>query len=207
MATVTSLGLPVPDEDLCHLVWRAPAWLSEQAASHAAPPSSTFGVTPSNALEYFSLSPFFDRRSTNQTLMMQTMYSNQAPLDHARMAEELKRFVGVEYALLDGQSSEGAFVIEKRYRQDPATSASRPSSLKGQFDAFEISLSHCDVHDPQRLNLPIPQPPFRPLRPPPLLHPRHQRHARPRPLCSSAVRCPSRLRLADQGSPRGFRRG
>lgn len=114
MATIGSLT--VPDEDQCHLVWRAPAWLDEHQGH----------VTASTALAYFCLSPFFDRRSTNQTLRMQTMFSGQAQLEPKAEAEALRRFVGTEYALVEGTNVEGAaagrenaFVIEKRERKGP----------------------------------------------------------------------------------------
>ena len=69
------------DSDLSHLQWRAPEYL----LSLATPQLST----SSQVLDYFSLSPFFDKHSNNNQLRMQIMFS-RGGMDGLNEEEELK---------------------------------------------------------------------------------------------------------------------
>ncbi|OAV89928.1 hypothetical protein PTTG_01359 [Puccinia triticina 1-1 BBBD Race 1] len=106
----TIAGLAIPDSDLCHVQWRSLAWILEHGP-----------LTESNALDYFALSPFYDRKSTNQVLRMQSMFSGQSKMDPASEQEALRRFVGIEYALVlsrpEPDREGGLFIIEKRDRR------------------------------------------------------------------------------------------
>ncbi|POW10323.1 hypothetical protein PSTT_06134 [Puccinia striiformis] len=106
----TIAGLAIPDSDLCHVQWRSLAWILEHGP-----------LNESNAIDYFALSPFYDRKSTNQVLRMQSMFSGQPKMDPASEQEALRRFVGIEYALVlsrpEPDREGGLFVIEKRDRK------------------------------------------------------------------------------------------
>ncbi|KAA1112491.1 Mediator of RNA polymerase II transcription subunit 6 [Puccinia graminis f. sp. tritici] len=108
--TSTIAGLPIPDSDLCHVQWRSLAWILEHGP-----------LTESNAIDYFALSPFYDRKSTNQVLRMQSMFSGQPKMDPASEQEALRRFIGIEYALVlsrpEPDREGGLFIIEKRERK------------------------------------------------------------------------------------------
>ncbi|MBW0487471.1 hypothetical protein O181_027186 [Austropuccinia psidii MF-1] len=108
--TTTISGISIPSSDLCHVQWRSLAWVLENGP-----------ITEANAMDYFALSPFYDRRSTNQVLRMQSMFSGQPTLDHNAQREALKRFVGIEFALVLARPEQdregGLFVIEKRDRK------------------------------------------------------------------------------------------
>ncbi|GAA96692.1 hypothetical protein E5Q_03363 [Mixia osmundae IAM 14324] len=81
--------------------WRFPEFLVQLGS-----------LTAAGAMDYFALSPFWDNRSNNQTLRMQTMYSG-VPL--VNEAEQLKQFIGIEFAIVHAQPP-GLFVIHKRKR-------------------------------------------------------------------------------------------
>lgn len=68
-----------PALNLSHLQWRAPEFLL------------AFGSlsTPQLAMEYFSLSPFFDKSSNNAQLRMQMMFS-RGGMDGVDEEAELK---------------------------------------------------------------------------------------------------------------------
>jgi len=72
-------------------------------------------------MDYFSLSPFYDRKSTNQVLRMQSMFSGQPKMDPVSEQEALRRLVGIQYALVlarpESDREGGLFVIEKRDRK------------------------------------------------------------------------------------------
>ncbi|KAF8587286.1 MED6-domain-containing protein [Ramaria rubella] len=69
-------------------------------------------LTAQNALDYFATSMFYDKQSNNQVLRMQTMHTGM-PLENE--AEELKRFTGVEFALVHDEAPT-LFIIHKRDR-------------------------------------------------------------------------------------------
>ncbi|KIL70985.1 hypothetical protein M378DRAFT_155935 [Amanita muscaria Koide BX008] len=72
-------------------------------------------LTTENVFEYFATSMFYDKQSNNQVLRMQTMHTGQSI---ANEAEELRRFTGIEFALVHSQPP-SFFVIQKRERLSP----------------------------------------------------------------------------------------
>ncbi|KAJ6604286.1 MED6-domain-containing protein [Mycena vulgaris] len=72
-------------------------------------------LTIENVFEYFTTSMFYDKQSNNQVLRMQTMHTGTAI---ANEAEELRRFTGVEFAVVHAQPP-SMFIIHKRERLSP----------------------------------------------------------------------------------------
>ncbi|RPD63238.1 MED6-domain-containing protein [Lentinus tigrinus ALCF2SS1-6] len=72
-------------------------------------------LTAENAFEYFTTSMFYDKQSNNQVLRMQTMHTGQPLVNEA---EELKRFTGIEFALVHAEPP-SLFIIHKRERFSP----------------------------------------------------------------------------------------
>lgn len=72
-------------------------------------------LTTENVFDYFAASMFYDKQSNNQVLRMQTMHTGVPILNEA---EELKRFTGVEFALVHAQPP-SLFIIHKRERLSP----------------------------------------------------------------------------------------
>ncbi|KAJ4476670.1 MED6-domain-containing protein [Lentinula aciculospora] len=72
-------------------------------------------LTDENVFEYFTTSMFYDKQSNNQVLRMQTMHTGTSVTNEA---EELKRFTGVEFAVVHAQPP-SFFVIHKRERLSP----------------------------------------------------------------------------------------
>ncbi|KAJ7225871.1 MED6-domain-containing protein [Mycena pura] len=72
-------------------------------------------LTAENVFEYFTTSMFYDKQSNNQVLRMQTMHTGTAI---ANEAEELRRFTGVEFAVVHSQPP-SLFIIHKRDRLSP----------------------------------------------------------------------------------------
>ncbi|KAK7058323.1 Mediator of RNA polymerase II transcription subunit 6 [Paramarasmius palmivorus] len=72
-------------------------------------------LTTENVFEYFTTSMFYDKQSNNQVLRMQTMHTGMPVVNEA---EELKRFTGVEFALVHSQPP-SLFIIHKRERLSP----------------------------------------------------------------------------------------
>ncbi|PPQ62782.1 hypothetical protein CVT24_000476 [Panaeolus cyanescens] len=72
-------------------------------------------LTSENVFEYFATSMFYDKQSTNQVLRMQTMYIGVPIQDEAA---ELRRFTGVEFAVVHAQPPT-FFIIQKRERLSP----------------------------------------------------------------------------------------
>ncbi|KAG0144843.1 hypothetical protein CROQUDRAFT_659389, partial [Cronartium quercuum f. sp. fusiforme G11] len=163
----TVAGLSVPSADLCHVQWRSLAWVLENGP-----------INEKNAMEYFSHSPFYDRRSTNQVLRMQSMFSGQPPLDPEAEKEALRKLVGVEYTLVlskpEADREGGLFVIEKRDRKGPDESYPMASyyilktciyqspsfhatlscrlltSLSSLYDLLALARSHKPLYDPRQ---------------------------------------------------------
>ncbi|KZT61285.1 MED6-domain-containing protein [Calocera cornea HHB12733] len=71
------------------------------------------------ALDYFSLSIFWDKQSTNQVLRMQTQHTlgpdGMSTIDEE---SELRKFTGVEFAVVHGRPP-GLWIIQKRERLSP----------------------------------------------------------------------------------------
>ncbi|KAG9223095.1 hypothetical protein CCMSSC00406_0000216 [Pleurotus cornucopiae] len=72
-------------------------------------------LTAENAFDYFTSSMFYDKQSNNQVLRMQTMHTGMPLLNEA---EELRRFTGVEFALVHAEPP-SLFIIHKRERLSP----------------------------------------------------------------------------------------
>ncbi|TFK41313.1 MED6-domain-containing protein [Crucibulum laeve] len=72
-------------------------------------------LTTENVFEYFATSMFYDKQSNNQVLRMQTMHTGMPVINEA---EELRRFTGVEFALVHAQPP-SFFIIQKRERVSP----------------------------------------------------------------------------------------
>ncbi|OCH96685.1 MED6-domain-containing protein [Obba rivulosa] len=72
-------------------------------------------LTNENVFEYFATSMFYDKQSNNQVLRMQTMHTG-VPLQNE--AEELKRFTGIEFAVVHSEPP-NFFIIHKRERLSP----------------------------------------------------------------------------------------
>ncbi|KAJ7129971.1 MED6-domain-containing protein [Mycena crocata] len=72
-------------------------------------------LTSENVFDYFTTSMFYDKQSNNQVLRMQTMHTGTAI---ANEAEELRRFTGVEFAVVHAQPP-SMFIIHKRERLSP----------------------------------------------------------------------------------------
>ncbi|KDR84834.1 hypothetical protein GALMADRAFT_217909 [Galerina marginata CBS 339.88] len=72
-------------------------------------------LTSENVFDYFATSMFYDKQSNNQVLRMQTMHTGVPVKDEAA---ELRRFTGVEFAVVHAQPP-SFFVIQKRERLSP----------------------------------------------------------------------------------------
>ncbi|KAM0747270.1 MED6-domain-containing protein [Meredithblackwellia eburnea MCA 4105] len=91
---------------MTNVVWRATEWLL------------AFGpLTSQTALDYFILSPFFDRSSNNAVLRMQMQFS-RGGMEGVDEEAELKKFVGSEYAVVHA-TPPNLFIIHKRDRVSP----------------------------------------------------------------------------------------
>ncbi|GAA6060622.1 hypothetical protein JCM10212_006373 [Sporobolomyces blumeae] len=98
-------------QPLSHLQWRAPEFL---LAFHSL-------STRQLALDYFALSPFFDKASNNNQLRMQMAFS-RGGMDGVDEERELARFVGVEYVVAEADPPNW-FVIHKRMRTSPTSTS------------------------------------------------------------------------------------
>ncbi|KAJ7293222.1 MED6-domain-containing protein [Mycena rebaudengoi] len=72
-------------------------------------------LTAENVFDYFTTSMFYDKQSNNQVLRMQTMHTGTPILNET---EELRRFTGVEFAVVHAQPP-SMFIIHKRERLSP----------------------------------------------------------------------------------------
>jgi mediator of RNA polymerase II transcription subunit 6 len=72
-------------------------------------------LTNQNVFDYFATSMFYDKQSNNQVLRMQTMHTGMPIVNEA---EELKRFTGIEFAVVHAQPP-SMFIIHKRERLSP----------------------------------------------------------------------------------------
>ncbi|KAH7883846.1 MED6-domain-containing protein [Phlebopus sp. FC_14] len=72
-------------------------------------------LTAENVFDYFTTSMFYDKQSNNQVLRMQTMHTGTSILNES---EELRRFTGIEFALVHAQPP-SLFIIHKRDRLSP----------------------------------------------------------------------------------------
>lgn len=101
------------DVNLLHVQWKNPEYLAFLSAQKGGLNAGQSVLDASNVMEYFSTSPFYDRRSNNEHVRMQSavlvnqalMSAHQSGTDAmqnvANMLEtELKRFTGLEFALV-----------------------------------------------------------------------------------------------------------
>lgn len=86
------------EEDPKHVVFRFDPWLA------------TFPLTENSAMEYFSLSPFYDHTCTNEGLRAQGMRMDDG--------EALKERTGMEYVVMAAKPPH-LFAIAKRKRTSP----------------------------------------------------------------------------------------
>lgn len=86
---------------LGEIQWRSPEFLHYDG-----------GLGEHNVLEYFALSPFYDRRSNNEIVRMQTQFSSLDLLE-----QHLKNMKGIEFVVIDAKPP--IFVIQKRNRVSP----------------------------------------------------------------------------------------
>ncbi|CAO3693945.1 unnamed protein product [Rhizopus stolonifer] len=94
-------------EDLTSVEWRDTNWLERVGGFQ----------NQQIVLDYFALSPFWDRQSNNQVLSMQTQYNDLRQPYEATM-QALRKMTGVEFAIVHEQPP--VWVIQKRYRRGPA---------------------------------------------------------------------------------------
>lgn len=92
--------------ELDEVQWRSPEWIQFN------------GLRTDNVLEYFALSPFYDRSSNNQVLKMQTNFNEQFQSRPADPASELKKMKGVEYQIILSREPD-LWVIRKQFRRSP----------------------------------------------------------------------------------------
>ncbi|KAI5961145.1 MED6 [Candida margitis] len=78
-------------EALDEIQWKSPEFIQER------------GLNTANVLEYFALSPFYDRTSNNQVLMMQFQYQQiQIPVHvsfHQYFQSRLSEMTGIEFVI------------------------------------------------------------------------------------------------------------
>nr|GAT49699.1 MED6-domain-containing protein [Mycena chlorophos] len=101
---ILSMDLIHPTDDFSHRFFIWHEWLQAYGP-----------LTAENVFDYFSTSMFYDKQSNNQVLRMQTMHTGA---ELANEAEELKRFTGVEFAVVHAEPP-SFFVIHKRDRLSP----------------------------------------------------------------------------------------
>ncbi|KZS93080.1 MED6-domain-containing protein [Sistotremastrum niveocremeum HHB9708] len=94
---------PLDDHSHKFFIW--PEWIAALSEP----------LTAETAFEYFTTSMFYDKQSNNQVLRMQTMHTGTSI---ANEAEELKRFTGLEFALVHAEPP-SFFIIHKRERVSP----------------------------------------------------------------------------------------
>lgn len=97
--------MPEPAIELDELQWRAPEW------------TQMYGLRTDNVLEYFSLSPFYDRSSNNQVLKMQSSYNEQLQ-NRTDLQKELKNMKGLEFTLAVAQEPD-VWIIRRQMRFSP----------------------------------------------------------------------------------------
>ncbi|GAA5993470.1 hypothetical protein JCM10908_002209 [Rhodotorula pacifica] len=102
-----------PAINLHHLQWRAPEFLLSLPQGQL--------TTPQLAMEYFTLSPFFDKTSSNAQLRMQIMFSRGGGMEGVDEEAELARFTGIEFVVSHSLSSPpDLFILHKRRRTSPS---------------------------------------------------------------------------------------
>ncbi|TNY19008.1 mediator of RNA polymerase II transcription subunit 6 [Rhodotorula diobovata] len=104
------MAAAAPPVNLGHLQWRSPEYLLTTGGSLQ---------TADQALDYFSYSPFFDKRSNNATLRMQMMFANGG-MQGVDEEKELRRLTGLEFAISPlSRPQDDLFIVLKRQRTSP----------------------------------------------------------------------------------------
>ncbi|KOS13103.1 med6-domain-containing protein [Malassezia pachydermatis] len=120
------------DVNPLHVQWKNPEYLAFLSAQKGLAGVSQSVLDTSNVMDYFSSSPFYDRRSNNEHVRMQSaalmaeimatqpQSSEEVLKKMARRHEEElnRRFTGLEFALVHARPP-GCFVIHKRWRRGP----------------------------------------------------------------------------------------
>ncbi|CAM0135309.1 unnamed protein product [Umbelopsis sp. WA50703] len=99
-------------EDLTSVEWRDTGWLEH------------FGGFQNRqmVLDYFAMSPFWDRQSNNQVLAMQTQFNDLGQAESTETA--LRKMTGIEFAVVHEQPP--VYVIQKQYRRGPSNNDVTP---------------------------------------------------------------------------------
>ncbi|EEB09496.1 mediator complex subunit Pmc5 [Schizosaccharomyces japonicus yFS275] len=98
-------SVPPADLDLTSIQWRMPEWVQAMG-----------GLRTENVLEYFSQSPFYDRRSNNQMLKMQSQFN---ALDLGDMNSQLQRLQGIQFVIIHERPPD-LWIIQKQNRLNPS---------------------------------------------------------------------------------------
>lgn len=97
-------------EALDEIQWKSPEFIQER------------GLNTANVLEYFALSPFYDRTSNNQVLMMQFQYQQiQIPVHisfHQYFQSRLSEMTGIEFVIAFVKEPD-FWIIRKQKRLNP----------------------------------------------------------------------------------------
>lgn len=92
--------------ELDEVQWRSPEWIQ------------AYGLNKNNVLDYFALSPFYDRSSNNQVLKMQSNFNEQMRMNGIELTKELKKLTGIEYQVVISREPD-LWVIFKQNRKSP----------------------------------------------------------------------------------------
>ncbi|RLV94931.1 Mediator of RNA polymerase II transcription subunit 6 [Spathaspora sp. JA1] len=99
-------------EALDEIQWKSPEFIQER------------GLHSNNVLEYFALSPFYDRTSNNQVLMMQFQYQQiQIPMNmtfHQYFQSRLTEMTGIEFIIAFTREPD-FWIVRKQRRLDPTS--------------------------------------------------------------------------------------
>lgn len=102
-------------DQLDEIQWKSPEFIQER------------GLHTANVLEYFALSPFYDRTSNNQVLMMQFQFQQiQIPLGQTFQQffmEKLQEMTGIEFTIAYTREPD-FWVVRKQKRSSPTQTQS-----------------------------------------------------------------------------------
>ncbi|EPY52181.1 mediator complex subunit Pmc5 [Schizosaccharomyces cryophilus OY26] len=87
--------------DLSNIQWRMPEWVQ-----------SVGGLRTENVLDYFSFSPFYDHKSNNQMLKMQSQFN---ALDLGDLNNHLRRLTGTQFVVTH-ERPPFLWIIQKQHR-------------------------------------------------------------------------------------------
>jgi mediator of RNA polymerase II transcription subunit 6 len=111
-------------DPLDEIQWKSPEFIQER------------GLHTGNVLEYFSLSPFYDRTSNNQVLMMQFQFQQiQIPAGtsfHQYFQSRLAEMVGIEFVIASNREPD-FWVIRKQKRLDTKNTSNSVTPLQDYY--------------------------------------------------------------------------